>query len=374
MLATEILLRVAIKATDEHLFNTYQLPNRYMQLSSSLDALGCTEESIGALAMAAYCTLELLLPSSEKTHSDSKAICDKSKKILLFPGNITLDLAPQCSDLDEDVSPITKRLIRAYIEYRKSLTNKSQDDAKPVQDSVLHTIRKNTFIEEVLDVASASRGERRSHFWDIRLSRLLEFVLWDPTLVDRAVLTTDKIIFMHDILKSATKVAKRISEDDDSLFLHIIEEVKEFINTQEKRFVNMLAPGSVRELISTFHVIVAGQLVESRIMFLPKPTYWVLRQSSITKRELKILQQACIHLKLAKSQLEDGDSNQCISCYACHFARLAAVQLLLAIYAEHLSLAEVAKGMNSESSNAPSLVKSIESVTEKYSLTLSTCR
>lgn len=375
MLATEMLSRVAIKATDEHLFNTYQLPNRYIQLSSSLDALGCTEESIGALAMAAYCTLELLSPSSEKTHSDSKTICDNiSKKILLFPENVILDSASQSSDLAEDVSPITKRLIRAYIEYGKSLTNKSQDDANPIQDSILHTIRKNTFIEEVLEAASASRGGRRSHFGSIRLSRLLDFVLWNPTLIDRVVLTSEKIIFLHDVLRSTTKVAKTISEDDDSLFLLIIEEVNEFITTQKKRFVNMLEPDSVRELISTFHVIVAGHLVESRFMFLPKPTSWVLRQSSITERELMILQQACIHLKQAKSQLEDGDSNQCVSYYACNFARLAAVQLLLAIFSEHLSLAETEKGMNSESSNALSLLKSIESVTEKYTLTLSACR
>jgi hypothetical protein len=367
--------RVANKALEKELFNTYQLSNRYMLLSTSLDAVGCAAESIAALGMAAQCTLESLTPSSEKSCSNSQIIDDfTSVQILLFPEHVVLDTEHQCSELSGALSPIIKRLIHTYIDHVRSSTEEFQDGlTKPIQDSVIRSILKNTLIEEVLGVSSAA-GEHRSQLREICVSKLLDFVLWNQRREDFAMLPSEKMIAVHGVLKSTIKIAKSRSLADDE-FVCVIKDAEEFLTTQKKRIGGIIIPDSQRELIiSSLHATFAGQLIESRFLYLPKPTAWVLRQNPMTKRELTLLRLACTHLELAEAQLAVGGLNQCVNRDACHFARLAGVQLLLAICYEHLTLAEVSNDTKNESSIASPLLKPIQSVMRKYSLTLGSCR
>ena len=187
------------------------------------------------------------------------------------------------------------------------------------------------------------------------------------------MLASEKMIAVHGVLKSTIKIAKSRSLADDELVC-VIKDVEEFLKTQKKRIGGIILPDSQRELISSLHLTFAGQLIESRLLYLPKPTAWVLRQNSMTKRELTLLHLAYTHLELAEAQLAVGDLNQCVNHDACHFARLAAVQLLLAICSEHLSLAEVSKDTKNGCSIAPLLLKPIQSAMGKYNLTLGSCR
>jgi hypothetical protein len=367
MMTAEIMMRVAIKAPDDELFNTYQLPNRYMFLSSALDAAGCVTESIAALAMAAQCALESASPSSEKSKSYSQIRDDMAPmRILLFPENAVLDLEPHCTELADALAPIIKRLVRTYIDHGNSTTSESRCKSTS-------PIRENTLIDEVLALASTSSTMQRSH---IRLSKLLDYVLWKQNRIDSAVPVAEKIIVVHDVLKFASKIAKSNTECDDALFMHFFEDMGNFINTQRKRFSDIYEPELVRNLVSTLHVTFAGQLIESRLLYLPKPTSWVLRQSSTTKRELKLLQLASIHLDLAETQLAAGGLNQCDAHAhdACYFARLSAVQLLHAIVSEHISLAEISNDTSHDPSIVSSFVKQIQACMRKYTRILGTCR
>lgn len=370
ILTAEIMTRVAVKAPDGELFNTYHLPNRYMFLSSALDAVGCVTESIAALAMAAQCALESASPSSEKSKSDSQIRDDTAPmRILPFPETAVLDLEPQCTELADALAPIIKRLVRTYIDHGNSTTSESRCKSTS-------PIRENTLLDEVLAVASASSTTQRSHFRDIRLSKLLDYVLWKQNHIDSAVPVAEKIIVVHDVLKFASKIAKSNTECDDALFMHIFEDMERFITTQWKRFSDIYEPESVRKLVSNLHVTFAGQLIESRLLYLPKPTSWVLRQTSTTKRELKLLQLAYIHLDLAETQLAAGGLNHCDAHAhdAGYFARLSAVQLLRAIVSEHISLAEISNDTSNDPSIVPSLMKPIQACMRKYTLTLGTCR
>lgn len=380
VLATDIISRVAMKASDKELLNIYQIPNRYMLLSSALDAAGYSAESLAALVLAIWSIIESSPPSSNESNSDSHEAIEAdstSGEILLFPENAVQDNFPHDSLLARAISPIIKKLIRTYIEHRNPSSNKESRDKNPTKDSCAH-IPKDTLMEEVLVVASVPAGEREgsSHLKDIQLWKLLDCALWNKSHSDRVVSTAEKLILIREVLKSTVKIAKSNVVDDDVLVLHIMEELDVFLQTQKTKLRGLVGPDSLRDLMSSLHVLFAGQMVESRLLYFPRASSWASCQSSVNMREYKLLLLTCIQLDLAEKQFAAADLNESIFPYACHCVKLAALQLHLGIFSEHLSLAELSDDFRATiaSDAVPSRTKQIQSVMGKYTLTLGTCR
>ncbi|KAL3766413.1 hypothetical protein ACHAW5_008650 [Stephanodiscus triporus] len=377
IIASDVLARVAVKASDKELFNTYQISSRFMLLSSALDATKKYAESCAALALAAWCAIECSSQFSETTRlnedeSDEGDLI--AEKILLFH-ETTLDSRSQDSVVFSGLSPVLTRLTRAYIQHIKLLKDQSfQDDRTLSAGITLTQALNNTMMEKVI-VAASSLGENEDcSLGVIRFSKLLDCAIWNQKHYEHDLSAAQIAGIVREVLKSAIKVAKTDLTDDYELFLHVTEELKCFLQAQIKRLGNFIDLDSLEVLSSSFHVTFAVQLVDSQLFNLPRLSSWVLCKSSLTKQEFKILQLSCLHLQLADRQFVTAFMNKDNVQDACFFAQWAALQLYHAILLEHLSLVtdnDVHVGI--ESTISHSVAKQFQLVMKKYTLVLRNC-
>ena len=379
IVASDILAKVATKASDRELFNTYQISSRFMLLSSALDAAGKHAESCAACALAAWCAIEYLPQFSRTTRLDedeSNAVMDK---ILLFH-ETTQDGRSQDSVVFGGLSPILTRLTRAYIEHRKQLKDhSSQEDRSLSSGNSLTQALNNTMIGKVIMAASTSSGEgealKGTSLGVIRFSKLLDCALWIQKRPEHDLSASQIAGVVREVLKTTLKVTKICLADDYEEFLHITEELKYFVQTQTRRLGKFIDTDLLQVLLSSFYVTFAVQLVDTQLFNLPRQSSWALCKSSVTKHEFKILKLSCMHLQLAEEQFVTAFMNKDSIRDACFFAQWAAVQLHRAILLEHLSLAISDDAqMGIEPIIAHSLAKQIQLVMEKYTPVLCNCR
>ena len=235
---------------------------------------------------------------------------------------------------------------------------------------------------KVFEVAcsSSSDGESSSRSADklvgeIRLSKLLHCAVWNKKRYEEELSTSQIADIVREILKSTTKVAKS-NLAEEHLSFHLIEEMKIFLQAQKMRLGDSVDPDLLQVLSSSFHVSLAARLVDSRLLYFPRPSSWVLCKSTVENREYKFLQYACIQLQLAEKQFATAFTDEHSIHDACFFAQWAAVQLHLAILFEHLSLGKLSQNacVVDDSNNVHSVAKQIPTVGMKYASSLSTSR
>ncbi len=382
IVASDILAKVATKASDKELFNTYQISSRFMLLSSALDAAGKNAESCAACALAAWCAIEYLPQFSRTTRLDEDESNDGDMivdKILLFH-ETTQDGKSQDSVVFSGLSPILTRLTRAYIEHRKQLKDHSSQEDRSLSAGNSHTqALNNTMIGKVIMAASTSLGEgealKGTSLGVIRFSKLLDCALWIQKCPEHDLSASQIAGVVREVLKSALKVTKTCLADDYEEFLHITEELKYFVQTQTRRLGKFIDADLLQVLSSSFYVTFAVQLVDTQLFNIPRQSSWALCKSSVTKHDFKILQLSCMHLQLAEEQFVTAFMNKDSIQDACFFAQWAAVQLHRAILLENLSLAISDDAhMGIEPITAHSLAKQIQLVMEKYTAVLCNCR
>ncbi|KAL3816332.1 hypothetical protein ACHAXA_011432, partial [Cyclostephanos tholiformis] len=366
LFACDVLTKVATKASDKELFNTYQVSSRYMLLSSALDASGKYAESCAALALAACCALECSPQLYGITKVESNEGDLIAEKILLFH-ETALDGRSQDR---VGLSAILTRLTRTYIEHRKKLKDILARDCLILSSGHSLTLAlKNTIIEKIMVAASTSSGEKKS-FEGTSLGTIFYSKLLDCAVRPERDLTAAQIAgVVRDVLRSAIKVAKFNLADDYDFFLHVTEELNCFLQAQKRRLDILIDPDLLQVLSSSFHVTFALQLFDSQLFYLPRKSSWALCENSLEKQEFKILQLSCMHLQLAERQFAKAFMDEASARDACFFVQWAAVQFHLAILSEYLSLAI----SDDAQTISHSLTKKIQLVTEKHTSALCSC-
>ena len=368
--ATEITTKVAMKAAGKELFNTYQIANRFMMLSSSLEASGDTAESCAALSMSAWCAIESLVAVSSVNTDEVFEGDSTSEEILLFPDSAFLSVRSQDNDSTTiGLSPIIKRLARAYIHDRTlSKDEQSQNDDTLPQRGALpssYTLEQ-TLTGKVMTVASSSATNNKVLTGKISLSKLLHCAVWNQKRFKEELSTAQIADIVREVLISTLKIAK---SNDDGIYLHFIDELKLFLHAQTKRLGDIVDADLLQVISSSFHVIFSAQLVDPRLLNFPRQSAWALRKSVISAKrvEYKLLQASCTQLQQAEKKFVESSADEHSVQDVCFFAQWASVQLHRAILSEHLALSEV-----SESDRIR--VKQVRSVTKKYLRAISTCR
>ncbi|KAL7541613.1 hypothetical protein ACHAXR_011062 [Thalassiosira sp. AJA248-18] len=372
MLVAEILAKVAIKAPNKDLFNAYQLPNRFVNLSAALEINSSTAESCAALAMAAWCTIETMsAQSSAKSKLDTNEVAgdSTSEEILLFPESTFMGIRSQTDVQTSGLSPIIKRLCRNL------LKEESQDNCITHAGDSLARSLEHTLMGKVLEAACMPTSSNSDNLMmQIRLSKLLHCAVWNQKRYEEELCTAQIADIVRDILKSAIRATKSNLADEEhkSLLpsLHLFEELKIFLQTQEKRLGNFIDSDVLQVLSSSFHVSFAAHLVDSRLLCFPRPTSWVLGSDTINKRQHKLLEHSCSQLQLAEKQFAAASIDERSVHDVCFFAQWSAVQLHYAILFEHLYLAKSSQETCViDASSVAS--KQTPSVLAKYALALS---
>ena len=359
-----------MKAAGKELFNTYQIANRFMMLSSSLEASGDTAESCAALSMSAWCAIESLVAVSSVNTDEVFEGDSTSEEILLFPDSAFL--SPRSQDNDSTtigLSPIIKRLARAYIHDRTSKDKQSQsDDTSPQRGPSSYTLEQ-TLTGKVMTVASSSASESGSNnkvlTGKISLSKLLHCAVWNQKRYKEELSTAQIADIVREVLISTLKIAK---SNDDGIYLHFIDELKLFLHAQTKRLGDIVDADLLQVISSSFHVIFSAQLVDPRLLNFPRQSAWALRKSVISAKrvEYKLLQASCTQLQQAEKKFLESSADEHSVQDVCFFAQWASVQLHRAILSEHLALSEV--------SESDRIFTQVRSVTKKYLRAISTCR
>lgn len=384
VLASEILCKVAIKAADKTLFSIYQIPNRYVHLSSALDASGCKGESCAALAMAAWCSIEIMASSSVKLTSDSDAIegDSASEEILLFPESAILDTLSRDNGAALGLMPIMNRLARNYIECRDP--SKHASIAMQDSDDRISDILKNTLVGKVLEVASSAEDNESSSSQGapkvlglIRISKLFHSIVWNKKRYEDELSASEIASIIREIVKCTIKVTK--NSHDDELVHHMMDELKLFLQAQRRRLGDCIEPGLLQVISSSLHVSFASRLIESRLLLFPRSPSWSLFNSPegniIEGRKSKLLLLAYNQLQTAERQFASAHTDESIHDDACFFAQWAAVQFHQSILFEHLSLAKLSQELRDASKpDDISVSGRIAAVGKKYTSALNCCR
>ena len=359
-----------MKAAGKELFNTYQIVNRFMMLSSSLEASGDTAESCAALSMSAWCAIESLVAVSSVNTDEVFEGDSTSEEILLFPDSAFLSRSQDNDSTTIGLSPIIKRLARAYIHDRTSKDKQSQsDDTLPQRGPSSYTLEQ-TLTGKVMTVASSSASESGSNnkvlTGKISLSKLLHCAVWNQKRFKEELSTSQIADIVREILISTLKIAK---SNDDGIYLHFIDELKLFLHAQTKRLGDIVDADLLQVISSSFHVIFSAQLVDPRLLNFPRQSAWALRKSVICAKrvEYKLLQASCTQLQQAEKKFLESSADEHSVQDVCFFAQWASVQLHRAILSEHLALSEVSESDRTR-------VKQVRSVTKKYLRAISTCR
>jgi len=122
-----------------------------MLLSSSLDAAGAHAESCAAVTFSAWCSIECLPHSSDKTIDEGDLNADK---ILLFHESSQGTISQEIDDLS-GLSSILLRLTRVYVEYRRQRKLKSsENNHTAVPDNSLPQELMNTLLRKVITASS----------------------------------------------------------------------------------------------------------------------------------------------------------------------------------------------------------------------------
>ena len=354
-----------MKAAGKELFNTYQIANRFMMLSSSLEASGDTAESCAALSMSAWCAIESLVAVSSVNTDEVFEGDSTSEEILLFPDSAFLSRSQDNDSTTIGLSPIIKRLARAYIHDRTSKDKQSQsDDTLPQRGPSSYTLEQ-TLTGKVMTVASSSATNNKVPTGKISLSKLLHCAVWNQKRYKEELSTAQIADIVREVLISTLKIAK---SNDDGIYLHFIDELKLFLHAQTKRLGDIVDADLLQVISSSFHVIFSAQLVDPRLLNFPRQSAWALRKSISAKRvEHKLLQASCTQLQQAEKKFLESSADEHSVQDVCFFAQWASVQLHRAILSEHLALSEVSESDRTR-------VKQVRSVTKKYLRAISTCR
>ncbi len=366
---------MATKASDKELFNTYQISSRYMRLASSMDASGKCAESCAALALAARCALQCSpqLPGTTQLDAAESYEGDLiAERILLFHEATLVDIRSKDS---VGLSPIITRLTRTYIEHVKKMKDLSPRECHALSSGYsLTQALKMTIVEKVIVAATSSLGENKSskgtRSVTILLSKLLDYAIWNQGHPEHDLSSSQRACIVREILRSAIKVVKLNLVDDNDLFLHVTEELNQFMQAQTRRLEILVDPDLLQVLSSSFHVTFALQLFDSQLIYLPRQPSWALSENSLDKQEFQILQLSCMHLQLAERQFATACVDNESARDSCFFAQWTAVQFCQAILSEHLSLAASENAQNI----SVSLAKKIQSAIENYTLVLRSCR
>lgn len=321
---TEITTKVAMKAADNELFDKYQIANRFMMLSSSLEASGDTAESCAALSMSAWCAIESLVAVSSVNTDEVFEGDSTSEEILLFPDSSFLSARSQDNDSTTiGLSPIIKRLARAYIHDRTlSKDEKSQNDDTLPQRGALpssYTLEQ-TLTGKVMTVASSSASESGSSTTTngtnnkvltgkISLSKLLHCAVWNQKRYKEDLSIAQIADIVREVLKSTLKIAK---SNDAGLSLHIIDELKLFLHAQTKRLGDIIDADLLQVISSSFHVIFSAQLVDPRLLNFPRQSAWAMHKSVISAKrvEFKHLQASCTQLQQAEKRFLESSADE----------------------------------------------------------------
>ena len=348
--AIEILSKVAIRASNKSLFDTYQIAPRCVFLSSALEAGSRRVESCAALAMATWCSIEVLASSEEISNTEENVKGDPtSEEILLFPGNAVLDAKPRDGDAGGGgLASIFNRLTRAYIDCRSP--PKENTETVPAGDLPLQ-ILKDTLMGKLLEASCFSEVCDEEEPDDksvqrLSLCKLLHSIVWNKKRHQGELSMTQAGDIVRTILKSSVRIAKNHPVAEGPL-MHIIEELKLFLQTHTKRLAEVAAsPAPTLQVFSSsLHVSLASRLVDSRLFFFPRASSWTLRKSTIKEEwERRLLKCACGHLHLAEKHLAPMPMDRHRLDTIRYNAQRAAVQLQHAILLEHLSLAKLSRG------------------------------
>ena len=359
------MTKAAIKAEGKELFTSYQTSSRFMYLSSALDANNNNVQSCAALAMAAWCAIESLVISSdeERLEGDSTA-----EEILLFPDSTVLDVRSETDSATDVLSPIIKRLVRAYIEC-KSPSKKESSQVDDDDGSLSSTIT-NTLMGKILSVATSSASDENG-VTDIRLSKLLHCAVWNQTRYENELSASQIADVIREVLRSTMKIMKSNlpNDEDDKLYFHLIDELKVFIHAQTKRLGDVIDADLLQVISSSLHITFILHFIDLRLLYFSRHSSWVLYKSPVTKkkREYKLLKESCLQMQQAEEKFADSAEDQSVQ-DLCFFTQWAAVQLHHAILKEHLYLAKLSEA--SESSRVQYRSKQ----TTNYIQTLGTCR
>jgi hypothetical protein len=344
------------------------MSNRFMLLSSSLDAAGAHAESCAAVTFSAWCSIECLPHSSDKTNDEGDLIADK---ILLFHESTQGSISQEIDDLS-GLSSILLRLTRVYVVYRRQWKlNSSENNHTALPDNFLPQELMNTLLGKVVTASSIMGDDKASS--EFRLSKLLDCVVWNQKRYEENLSAAQIAGVVREVLRCVIKIMKSNVVDDDELFSHIADEVMFFLRAQNKRLGGIIDSDYLQSLSSSFHVLFAVQLAEMRHFHLPRQVSWMCK-NSVTNQEMKILQLSCMHLQLAEKQFLTQFTNEDSVHDACFFVQWAAVQFHFVILLEHLSLVKSDDAqLDAESSSASSLVKQIHIVMVQHSKALRNC-
>lgn len=345
------------------------MPNRFVLLSSALEANGSAAESCAALAVAAWCSIEGMASSPASAEGEGDEGGCVSEDILLFPENEILDARPRDGDATGGLSPIINRLTRSYIECRKSAR---LSGAGPTNS--LSKILENTLMGKVLGVAcSSANGDDSSAaepMRNIRLSKLLHAAVWSKKRYETELSISQIAAIVREILRSTIKVTK--SNHSDELAAHVIAELKLFLQAQKNRLTDIADPELQQILSSSFHVSFAARAVDSCLLRFPRPSFWASRKSTVEDRERQWLRCARTQLRLAEAPFTARADGRGVG-DACFFAQWAAVRFHRALLSEHLSLAELCRESAGDEESGGAVAKRIPRAGTEYEAALSTC-
>ena len=179
---SDILVKVATNAPDKEILSTNQLSNRFMLLWSSLDAAGAHAESCAAVFFSAWCAIECVPRSSQKTNDEGDLIADK---FLLIHEIMHDNRSKEIVDLGV-FSPILSRLTRVDVEYRNKLDGQSSQHGRTLScGNALTRVMSNTLLGKVIAAASTSVSEDDA-MWEVRLSKLLDCTVWDQSVREKS--------------------------------------------------------------------------------------------------------------------------------------------------------------------------------------------
>lgn len=347
------------------MFDKYQISNRYMMLSSTLEISGYTKESIATMAAALWTVIEVMKISRDQDVCDKEAVVGDSisEHILLFPATY----ASFFESNETGVSSILSKLTRSYLNYRLSST-----DAMTRSNALSKCLEK-TLIGKLLDMASSTSKEGLIEMKsELNFSKLLHYAIWNQKRYE--VLSSSQLAeIVREVLFFVTKTLKRSSMENvaiDATYLHLIEEAKTFLHAQKKRFGDVTDRDIYQVISSSFHTYFAATLMESKFVEFPRPSFW-LQCKGLNCSDHMLLKQSYNQLQHADDLFSEDSTQEDSITDACFFAQWAAIQFHQAVIMEHLSLAKISCEVLSNGTR--SFVRYNHSALEKYRASLSTC-
>ena len=320
-------------------------------LASSFQSSGNHCEACAALATAAWCAIESIHPDDGENEEGDPI----SEEILLYPQH-----SPDVIDRREDISSsglpnVIFKLADAYLKYIKC------------EEVSRDLLGERTLMYKILHAArpSSKTDPRRAC-----LSKILHYTVFNQKRYEKELSTSQIAQIIRVVLKGCVKAIIKSSQceawsSEDSV--HCLDEVKLFLNAQNKKLSDLEDSDFLQVLSSSLHVSFATALADSRSFQFPRLSSWPARKSYIKQRDLVPIQQACLQLQVAIkcfSSADDGDGTH--EQDVCFFVQSAAVQLHGAILWEHLSLARLSE------TDEP-IARKISSVSLKYDLALKSC-